>query len=406
MSFSMQPAWLTALRKKSAEDVARLGFPGRKHERWKHVSARDLLPSTTALPSHELASFAEDFSAPEAWAVLVFAGGIFRPDLSRLPETSRSWNVEPLSLALDFRGSDIISRLGTADPSDHPLMALNLERWTDGLFLRVSEGVELPGPVQILEIGSGSSWVRHLVALEPGAQATLLETHLSPEGVPTSTHSVTEARLPKGAKLRHVRVQRNSPASRSWSAMALHLGEDASVEATHFNVGNTVSRCEIHADLDQPGADLSITGLAAATSDDVLDALTAVRHLAPRCTSAQTWKTIAQGSSKSNFVGEVHVAPGADGTQARQQSRNIVLAREATVHARPQLEIWADDVQCSHGSATGRLDEKAMFFLRSRGLDSRAARAVLVKAFASEVIDTIPWASVRSDLEALIEGRI
>jgi len=406
MSPVQEPGWLLGMRRHAEKEVARLGLPTPAHEDWKHLDARELMPDTTALPFHERSALAAEFEAPEAWAVAVFAGGIFQPELSRLPEPTREWSIEPLTSAIDTRTADLKSRLGHGDPSDHALMQLNLERWTDGLFVRVAEGVELPGPVQILEIGSGSSWLRHLLMPSAGSRLVVLETHVSPEGVPTASHTVTESVLPVGARLEHVRVQRGSAQARAWNALAVRLERDARLDASHFGLGASLSRGEIHADLAAPGAHLEISGLSAVSGTDFADALTSVRHLARDCVSNQTWKALANGASRTNFVGNLLVDHGADGTQAHQQSRNILLAREATIHSRPQLKIWADDVKCSHGSATGRLDAKALFFLRSRGLSERDAKRVLVKAFAEEIVGTVPWESVREDLERLVEGRI
>lgn len=401
-----EPGWLQGLRRKGEKDLARLGLPDHHDEDWKHLTARELLPVTTAVPSHELASLATEFAAPEAWAVMVFVGGIFHPDLSRIPEPSRDWNVEALSRAIDIRSADVISRLGYADPADHALMSLNLERWSDGLFLRVPDWGTLPGPVQILEVGSGSSWLRNLLVLGEGARATILETHVSPDDLVTSSHTVTESVLSARAALEHVRVQRGGSKARAWNALATRIDSGARLESRHFAVGGALARVEIHADLDAPGASVAIDGLAAANGATVSDALTSVRHRAKDCTSTQVWKALAQDHGMTNFVGNLIVEKGADGTEARQSNRNILLSRDAAIHSRPQLEIWADEVKCSHGSATGKLDEKALFFLRSRGLSSHDARRVLVRAFAEEILAPVPWESVRQDISRLVEGRI
>lgn len=406
MSPAQEPGWLLGMRRRAEKEVARIGLPTRDHEDWKHLDVRELMPDTTAVPFHERSALAAEFEAPEAWAVAVFSGGIFQPELSRLPEPTREWSIEPLTSAIDARTADVKARLGHADPTEHALMQLNLERWTDGLFVRVAEGVELPGPVQILDIGSGSSWLRHVLMPAPGARLSVLETHVSPDGVSTASHTVTESVLPAGARLEHVRVQRGSAQARSWNALAVRLEQDSRLDARHFALGSTLSRDEIHADLAAPGAHLEISGLSAVSGSDFADVLTSVRHLARDCVSNQTWKSLANHRARANFVGNLLVDHGADGTQAHQQSRNILLAREATVHSRPQLKIWADDVKCSHGSATGRLDAKALFFLRSRGLSEQDAKRVLVKAFAEEVVGTVSWESVREDLERLVEGRI
>lgn len=406
MSPVQEPGWLEGLRRRAEKDVVRIGMPDRSHEDWKHLAVRDLLPVTTALPSHELAALATESILPEAWAALVFVGGIFRADLSRLPEPTRDWNVESLSRAIDIRGADVVSRLGYADPTNNALMALNMEHWSDGLFLRVSEGCELPGPVQVLDVASGTSWLRHLVILGAGSTATLLETHVAPDHLSTASHTVTEAMITTGATLRHVRLQRSGATARSWNALTTKLDAGARLEARHFALGAGKARAEIHANLDGTGSHVGIDGLAATAHDHLSDCVTTVHHNVPDCTSNQVWKALVQDKAVSSFVGNLLVAKGADGTEARQSNRSILLSREATIHSRPQLEIWADDVKCSHGSAIGKLDEKALFFLRSRGLSPADAKKILVRAFADEVVAPLPWESVRSEIETLLESRI
>lgn len=406
MTPAVEPSWLREARELAARDSRRLGLPDRSHEDWKHVAPSDLLPECADADEGGIVLAATESVLPEAWARLVFAGGRFRPELSLVPGSTPDWTVLPLSDAADSRSRDVAARLGSCEPADHALMARSRERWTDGLFLDVAEGRALPGPVQILDIGSGSSCLRHLVALGPSSRATVVETRAAPEESATGSHSVTEARLSDGSRLEHVRAETGSATSVSWNALAARIARNATLEASHFGLGGRLVRTEFHVSLEEPGAGFALEGLVAAHQEDVADVLSSVRHLARDCTSRQLWKALAQDRSSASFAGVVHVAKGADGTAATQSNRNILLARGATIHSRPQLEIWADDVKCSHGSATGRLDEKALFFLRSRGLSAQDARRVLVKAFADEILGKVPWESTRMRLETLLGARI
>ena len=405
MNAATEPSWVRESREEAARASSRLGLPDRSHEDWKHVVPSDLLPECAEADEGGIVLAATESVLPEAWARLVFAGGRFRPELSLVPESTTDWTILPLSDAVVSRSREAASLLGSCEPADHALMARARESWTDGLFLDVAEGRALPGPVQILDVGSGSSCLRHLVALGPSSRATVVETHVAPDSA-TGSRTVTEARLSCGSRLEHVRAQTGSPQSISWNAIAARIAGTAALEARHFGLGGRLTRSEFHADLEEPGADFRLEGLVAAHGEDVADALASVRHLARDCTSNQLWKALAQDRSTASFTGGIHVAKGADGTSAMQSSRNILLARGATIHSRPQLEIWADDVKCSHGSATGRLDEKALFFLRSRGLSALDARRVLVKAFADEILGKRPWESTRMRLEALLGTRI
>jgi Fe-S cluster assembly protein SufD len=365
---------------------------------WKHVSPDDFLLDGSEIGPAEAAALAARHALPEAWARLVFVGGAFRQDLSQLPEATGAWSVEPASAMVP---QEIATTL-----SVHRLLRKHPEAGTEGALLRVAGGAILPGPVQILEIASGSSWLLHRARLGAGADATVLETHVSADGATTSTRSVFEADLPAGARLRHVRVQLEDEGTRVWSALAARQHADSVLEARHVALGGGIARCEIHADLAGSGAKLVVEGLSASCGQSRQDALTSVHHRVRDCSSDQTWKSLARDRSVGSFTGGILVARGADGTAAMQSSRNILLSREAAIHSLPKLRIFADDVKCSHGSATGKLDEKALFFLRSRGLSALDARKVLVKAFADEILGRIPWESLRVALEERLGGRI
>lgn len=366
-------------------------------EDWKHVTPDEFLVEGASTPESEIARLLSDSGSPDAWARVVFVGGEFRPDLSSLPSPSPGTR---LSLAASGSG------LGSLDPENHPLLAMSRSEAGPGVLFEIEDGASAPGPVHILEIASGSSGLRHRVRLGEGASAVLAQTHLAPGGILAAERSVLEADLAADSRLEHARIHAGSTESVTWSALVARVGARASLRALHLGLGGGLARAELHADLVAPGADIQIDGLAASRGADRFDALTSVRHLARDCTSRQLWKSLARDRSVGSFTGCIHVAPGADGTSAIQNSRNILLSREAAIHGKPQLEIWADDVKCSHGSATGRLDEKAIFFLRSRGLSPLDARRLLVKAFADEIVGKIPWDSTRERMESRLAERI
>lgn len=383
--------------------TARKPVADRAGDDWKHVAPADFLREGVAIDPIEAARLATESALPEAWARMVFVGGRFRADLSRIPEPVASWSVSAFSSP---SGASEALRPGALDPAGHALLPLSLQTPTDGLLLRVAEGMQLPGPVQVIAIASGSSWLRHVAILGASATATIVETHVSAPGAEASTRSVFEADLPAGAHLEHVRIQLEAPQTRSWSALVTRLAANAVLDVRHAGLGAGIARCEIHTDIAGSGAKLAIEGIVASCDEERFDALTSIHHRARDCSSSQNWKTLARDRSVGSFTGGILVAEGADGTSATQSSRNVLLSREAAIHSLPKLRIWADDVKCSHGSATGRLDEKALFFLRSRGLSALDARKLLVKAFAEEILGKIPWESLRGLLESRLGARI
>lgn len=398
------PDWLTQQRADAEGVVERLGLAPKGDEDWLYASPKDLLPEASLVDEDKIRQLAATHSLHDAGQVLVFAGGVFRPDLSRLAPASPGVAVSHLAAALESHPSDVAAALGRCDAPDSILLALNRQRWTDGLFLHVASGQELSGVVQILEIGSGTSWLRHVVALGEGATASLVETHVSPETGTTSSHTVTEARLPKGAKLTHVRLKAHASGGHHYGALVARLDARSRLETRLFAFGGKIAREEIQVSLDGPEAFALMHGLVKTRGDEKADISLKLRHVSPDCQSEQLFKALADGKSQANFHGTVYVERDAQRTAARQSNKNLLLSRDASVNSRPQLEILADDVKCSHGSATGRLDEKALQFLRCRGLSPESARKLLVHAFAGEMLLPLSDGALRARIDALLGG--
>jgi Fe-S cluster assembly protein SufD len=403
MSVGVEPRWLLARRDEAEKELARTGIPDSGNEEWKHSDPGQFLTPTKVVDPQPVARLASELSLPQAWQVLVFVGGVFRRDLSRVADVGRGVSVESLSQAIDTDGTAMGALLGTLDPENHAFFAANRERWSDGLFLKVPPGTTLPGPVQILEIGSGTSYLRHLVVAGPGSSAEILEVRATVEGVPATTRSVLEANLDADASVVHSSLQAGGDRLRSWSGLAARVGKGAELKSRQFLVSGEIVRSETFVELAGPGAHADLAGLSAVSGERSADVLTVVRHASPLATSHQLFQALAGGKSTATFLGIVKVDPDAQKTSARQSSRNLLLSREAAINSRPQLEIWADDVKCSHGSTTGRLDEKALFFLRARGFSESGARAVLVRAFAGELVEKLPEGGFRDRVESLLE---
>ena len=398
------PAWLTERRAEASLEATRLGVDLKGHEEWLYTSPKELLPATLALDPDKIRQIVEDQALPDARQILVFVGGVYMPELSRVVPDPAGVVVRNLASAIETHPSGISGSLGLSDLPDAPLLALNRERWTDGLFLHVAAGQELSGFVQVLEIGSGTSWLRHLVVLGEGAVASLVETHVSPGTGVTSSHTVTEAHLPKAAKLVHVRLKAHSAGGHHYGAVVSRLQAGSRLETRLYAFGGKVAREDFHVSLDGPEAFASLHGLVKTQGEEKADISIKLRHASPDCQSEQVFKALADGKSQANFHGTVYVDRDAQRTAARQSNKNILLSRDASVNSRPQLEILADDVKCSHGSATGRLDEKALQFLRSRGLSQESARKLLVHAFAGEMLLPLPEGALRERIDALLGG--
>ncbi len=396
MSAASEPDWLVAGRH-AAASVPAAPSTREGREDWLYVSPSDLETESVKAHPDAVRSLVQGAILPDAWQVLVFAGGVFEPSLSRLEPGSP---VATLAQSVAARSDEVALLLGGLDPADAPLLARNRASWSDGLFLHLGCGQKLPGPVQILEVGSGASWLRHVVSMGDGSSATIWQTHVSPEGIAVASHSVLEARLEAGASLSHVRFRDQAAAGRHYGALLAGVQARARLEARLYGFGGAISRDDLHVSLDAPEAYALLHGLVKTEGEEKADISVKLRHAAPDCRSEQVFKALAGGSSQANFHGTVYVDRDAQRTAARQSNKNLLLSRQASINARPQLEILADDVKCSHGSATGRLDEKALQFLRMRGLSETGARALLVRAFAGEMLLSLPEGPLRDRIDA------
>jgi Fe-S cluster assembly protein SufD len=403
VNVGVEPRWLLARRDQAEKELVRVGIPDAGNEEWKYSDARRFLTQTKVGDPEAVAALASELSLPEAWQVLVFVGGVFRRDLSRFADVPRGVSVDPLSQALDTDAPSVGAHLGALDPTGRTFFAANRERWSDGLFLKIPQDATLPGPIQIIDIGSGSSFLRHLVLAGSGSCAEILEVRATTEGTPATVQSVLEADLDAGARVHYASLQAGGDQLRSWAGLAAKVGRGAEFTSRQFLVSGEVVRSETFVELAGPGAHADLSGLSAVSGERSADVLTVVRHASGQATSHQLFQALAGGRSTATFLGIVKVDPDAQKTSARQSSRNLLLSREASINSRPQLEIWADDVKCSHGSTTGRLDEKALFFLRSRGFSEAGAKALLVRAFAGELVEKLPEGAFRSRVEGLLE---
>ena len=304
---------------------------------------------------------------PEAWSLLVFEDGSFRGELSRLGE------ADGVRLAAG-----------------------------EGMQLELRTGAALPGPVQLLEVGRGKSRTAHSARFADGASGTVLQTVVALGDEPWECGSGLSVELGRGASLTHLFLQRGRDL-RLDAEFSAGLEANSNLASRRFCLQGASSRSSLRVELRGEGARAELGGLTFVDGERSAEVDAVVRHVAPRTVSEQLFQALAGGSAKAAFAGTVKVDPGAKGTAARQSSRNILLSRQAAIDSRPQLEIREDDVKCSHGSATGRLDENALRFLRSRGFSVEGARALLVRAFAGEQVGSLPEGGFRTLVEGMLE---
>jgi Fe-S cluster assembly protein SufD len=409
-----EPEWLAAQRDDATARFARLGFPTTRDEAWRQTSvaalARTRFDNATrgalddALESMPAFRFGGAFAGREA----VFVNGRFMPELSSLGKLARV-RVRPLRQVLADDPDALCGLIGAAaDDDKHPFLALNLAAFQDGAVVEVPERYTVHGPIHLLFISTGgaASHPRVLIGLNRNSQATVVESYVSPRGAHSFCNAATEVLLGDGAVLDHVRLQAESEKAYHVATTATRVSRSATYRSHALTLGAALSRHDLGVRLEGEGADVELHGLFVSDDAQLHDTHSKLDHVAPHGTSREVYKGVLGGRARGVKNGLIVVRPGAQKTDAQQQSRNLLLSREALVHATPQLLIHADDVKCKHGATTGQIEDAPLFYLRSRGLDEEAARALLVWAFAADVVSKLKVAPVRESVERFLRERL
>jgi Fe-S cluster assembly protein SufD len=408
-----EPAGLQALRRAAIERFVDLGFPTLRQEEWRLTNVAPIVQGTFHWPQGDPDAVAPGLISPhvfDAAARLVFVDGRFSPRLSSTAELPAGTIVASLAEILASSPGLVEPWLARFAKFDrHPFVALNTAFLSDGAFLYIPRGA-VTGPIQLLFLSSSEggqatlSFPRNLFVADESSQTTIVETYAG-EGA-YFTSPVTELYAGPGAVIDHYKVQRESLAAFHMATFQVQ-GERASVPSSHsISIGGALVRNDVNAVLDGEGIDCILNGLYFGDGRQVVDNHMRVEHAKPHCASHELYKGVLDGKSRAVFNGLIHVHKGAQKTDAKQSNRNLLLSRDAIANSNPQLEIYADDVKCTHGSTVGQLDEDAVFYLRSRGIGAEAARSLLTYAFASDIVERIKVVPVRRDLEEFLFARL
>ena len=408
------PDWLAGYRNRSLARFAELGFPSRRIEAWRYLDLRSLEqrpmqpvgPAGTALTSTARDQLAEIGLVEPAYR-LVLVNGRFSPELSRLDQLPSGVWLGPMATAIAQR-PELIRPGFEAQSVDRPFASLNAAFFADGFVLDVAPGVTLKRPVEIVHLSDddtgGSLHTRSLVVAGRGSRATLVESYT---GVGEYwRNDVVELRLGAGSELARVTLVEEG-------SEALHFGEISATldEASRLSSfllllkGRTV-RHEATVRSEGERSHCELNGAFLLSGRQEANILTTVDHAAPGGETREVFKGVATGRAHGAFQGRITVRPGAQKTDAHQLSRNLVLGPRAAIDTKPELEIYADDVKCSHGAAVGDLDEAALFYLRARGIPSDEARRMLIEAFAREAVELVEQAVLREHLQARLVRRL
>jgi Fe-S cluster assembly protein SufD len=401
------PAFVCDLRERGFARFGALGFPSLKHEDWKYTNVAPLAGKEFRLPGPTAPEATTALVAAArlgAGAELVFVNGSFAPRLS-------SGTVLPAGVIAGSLGEALRTHAGLVEPhlghyaelDDDGLAALNTAFLGDGAFIYVPDGVVVEAPIHCLFVsatanGATMSHPRNLIIAGSASRVTVIEQYTGADPQAYWTNAVTETALAPGATLVHHRLQRESESAFHIGALAANQTADSQLLSHAVSFGAGLSRTAIATRLDAPGAGCVLNGLYVAAGTQHVDHHTTIDHRQPRGTSRELYKGIMGGRATGVFNGKVFVRIDAQQSDAQQMNKNLLLSDDAQVDTKPQLEILADDVKCSHGATIGQLDDDAVFYLRARGIDEPMARELLIYAFANELIERVAVEPLRAAL--------
>jgi Fe-S cluster assembly protein SufD len=417
---STEPNYVHALRAEAIGRFSEIGFPKSRDEQWRFTNVSPIARLRFRRPSRETPTIDPASLAPLVWeaaATLVFVDGRFAPGLSQPGELPAGTFVGSLAEALERKPGrrDLEPWLGARASFDrHAFVALNTAYFEDGAFLWLPKGTVLERPIHLLFLTGGTTakgdlpvaaFPRNLIVAGESSQLRVVETYAavgaSRKGVYLNG-PITELYAGPNAAVDHYKVQRESHEAFHMATFEVYQDRSSTVSSHSISLGGGLVRNDVNALLDGEGSDTILNGLYMIGGRQFVDHHMRVEHAKPHCTSHELFKGVLDGHARSIFNGLIHVRHGAQKTDAKQSNRNLLLSKNAVANSNPQLEIFADDVKCTHGSTVGQLDDDAIFYLRSRGIGAEAARSLLTYAFASDIVERIKVEPVRKDLEEFL----
>jgi len=411
--------WLDRVRAQGMERFAAEGWPSGKLEAWRHTSLifmnnESFAPAGGAGVDDDavrkaVAALRASGSADSAGHWLVFVDGRHAPALGEIGPLPGGARVEPLSAALARQPDAVEALFGDAAQGGSPA-ALNAAFATDGAFVELAAGVALDAPVHLVFVAGkagSAAQLRNLVRAGANSQATIVEHYLaSSADAVTLTNAVTRVEAGADARITHLKLQQEAERAIHLATIDAAQGRGARFESHSMSFGARLARNDIATRFAGEGCEALLNGLYHVDGKRHVDHHTRIDHQSPRGTSHEYYRGILDGESRGVFSGRIVVAPGAVRTDAMQRADNLLLSPRAEADARPELEIYADDVKCAHGATVGQIDDASLFYLRTRGIDEAHARNLLTWAFAAEVLARIELAPLRERATNAIRSRL
>ena len=412
---SSVPGWLNDLRQDGIANFAALGFPTPKQEEWKYTNVEPVVSRQFGIANGESSFTGADilsssFVEPDA-PRLVFVNGVYAPALSSVQGLPSEVRLANLSKLLSDDDGVLASRIGRyANHRRNAFVALNTAFVDDGAVVLIPPGCRLLQPIYLVYASGAKnrpivSHPRTLIIVGAGSEVSIVESYSGVNGESYFCNAVTELIGESDSVAHHYRLQRDGAAAFHTGTLAAHLGRGCHLTAHAVTLSGALVRNDVHVSLAGEGAECVLNGLYLGDDKQHIDNFTEIEHIKPRATSRELYKGILDGASHGVFNGKIVVHKDAQKSDARQTNRNLLLSADALVNTKPQLEIHADDVKCSHGSTIGQLDPDALFYLRSRGLGPDEARSLLSFAFASDIVGRMKVAALRQRLDEYLVAK-
>ncbi|HEY2171139.1 MAG TPA: Fe-S cluster assembly protein SufD, partial [Candidatus Angelobacter sp.] len=402
-----QPRWLQSLRQDAFARFAETGFPTTHDEDWRFTNVSPVASTPFELAGSDTVTKEqlEPFGVLQFATHLVFVNGLFSQELSTLASMPKGVTVGSLAAQLKSDPAEVEAHLGRhLNTQRDAFAALNTSFIEDGIYVHVPRGVVVEIPIYVLYVTvpcvtPTMNHPRNLIVTEENSQITVIEDYVSlGEGI-TFSNTATELVAGDNANVSHYMIVREGVQAYNFSTLRIQQGRSANVATHSLLLSGALVRNNVHPVLAGEGSQCLINGLFMANGHQHMDNYMLVEHASPHCDSRQFYNGILNGQSHGVFHGRIIVHKDAQKTDAKQTNRNLLLSDDAQIDTKPQLEIYADDVKCTHGATIGQVDENALFYLRSRGLAEAAARHVLLLAFANECLDRMNSPQVRDHLE-------
>ena len=411
LDFSNEPQFSQVLRTNAKKALENLEFPTSKTEYWKYTRIGKIINKTYGI-QHEVSDSNIDISSyliPELDAnIVVLVNGFFRPDLSKI-ETENGLKINSLKEVINQSDSFIKDHLGEIAKAEKELfIALNTLCFTDGVYVDLDKNAVIEKPIHIINITNSDNLItntRTIVKAHDNSSVKIIESFVNLQGEESFTNNVSEFFLNPNSNVEYNKIQNKAGESYQISSEQVYQRKDSNFTINTMTLQGTLVRNNLNIEVHGEGCETNLNGIYLGEAKNHIDNHTIVDHLKPNCNSNEVYKGILDDNSVGVFNGKVFVRRDAQKTNAFQQNNNILLTDDAVINSKPELEIYADDVKCSHGSTIGQLDDEAIFYLRARGVSKRSAINMMITAFVKDALERVSIPELKNYIETKIDTR-